>query len=70
MLDWCTVQGIEKQVRGRLYQCWGRLCYDTSLVRRGYRMQLLGKTQQVFHVPERRAAARLKLWDRMLCRLE
>lgn len=62
-MNWDTVAGNWKQIKGQVKEQWGKLTDDHLDVIAGKRDQLAGKIQEAYGVTKDEAERQLKDWE-------
>ena len=62
-MNWDTVAGNWKQVKGKVKEQWGKLTDDDLLEIEGRRDQLVGKIQSRYGITKEEAEAQVGTWE-------
>lgn len=62
-MNWDTVEGNWRQIKGQVKEQWGKLTDDHLDVIAGKRDQLAGKIQEAYGVTKDEAERQLKDWE-------
>ena len=63
-MNWDTIEGNWKQVRGQVKEQWGKLTDDDFDVVAGRRDQLAGKIQERYGIAKDEAEKQVSAWER------
>jgi uncharacterized protein YjbJ (UPF0337 family) len=62
-MNWDTVEGNWKQVKGKVKEQWGKLTDDHLDTIEGKRDQLVGKIQEAYGYKREEAEKQVKAWE-------
>lgn len=65
-MNWESIEGNWKQIKGRVREQWGRLSNDEVDVIAGRRDKLVGKLQEHYGIAREEAERQVREWTDML----